>query len=163
MADSTAKVLKKLMTVAKTGAATNIEKENVSLLAPVAVMALRDSEEIKIARLKTRGPSSIKKALQSCLNHYDAYAYAFVKEGVGTEFPEALLAAEGNFRLLPPDDKYEVVTLKTGIDGMPPVFISRARITHTPGGRRLAEWTDVRLEEDSVLYTTDWEANESGI
>ena len=163
MTTTTAQKLKKVMFIAKTGARTNIEEKNVNRLDPMAIMALRDSDEIKIARIKMREGLDINDALKSCIEHYDAYAYAFVKEGEGTEFPEALLAAEGDFRLMSPDDKYEVVTLETSIEGMPPVFVSRARITHTPNGRVLSEWRDVRLEEDSILYTTDWEANESEI
>ena len=57
-------------------------------------MALED-DKIKMVRVAVKKDSYLKDALESCLRHYGAYTYAFVKEGEGTDFPEALLRSKG--------------------------------------------------------------------
>ena len=58
------------------------------------------------------------------------------------------------------DDKYEFVTLQTGVKGMPSVFIEKSSIGHNTDGRFLNEWTDVKISSDSNIYTIDWKTNE---
>ena len=146
----------KLTRVARRGVRSNIEEKKVVRLDPIVIMALADTDEIKMVRLSVRKGSNFKNALGSCLRHYNAYVYTFVKEGDGTEFPGALLMANGNFDTLPSEDKYQVITLQTGIKGTPSLLMSRAKVESNQGQRTLTEWTDVRLEEDSSFFPTDW-------
>ena len=54
-----------LTAVAKTGAKTNIENEKVSRLAPVVIMAVNNTDEVKMAKIKMREGVDLNKALQS--------------------------------------------------------------------------------------------------
>ena len=78
----------------------------------------------------------------------------------GTKYSEALLQGKGDFDSLPRDDKYEFLTLQTGVRWMPSIFIEKASIGHSIDGRVLNEWTDVKISSDSDIYTIDWKANE---
>ena len=152
---STDQMTKKLTDVAKTGARIEIEREKVSRLHPIVLIALED-DEIKMIKLSARENSHLKASLESCLKHYDAHTYAFIYECDGTEFPEALLMAKGTFGLLSDEDKYRVVTLQACTKGSSSIFISRAEIEAEPGKRTVSEWVDTTLEEESQSYVTDW-------
>ncbi len=149
----------KLTVIAKTGARTNIERDNVDFLAPVVIMAETDTDEIKMAKIKMREGLELNKALKSCLAHYKAYAYCFVREGHGTEFPNALLEAKGDFSLLPNEDCYGVIALHTGVKGQQHVTGSRAIVNSNEQGRTILDWEDelgVDEEVVSQYYVTDW-------
>ena len=152
MSITAGKMAKKLTNVAKTGAKSNIEKEKVNPLEPIVLMAL-DNDEIKMVKVSVRKDSHLNAALESCLKHYGAHTYTFVKEGEGTEFPEALLMANGDFSLLASEDKYQVLTLQTVIKGIPSVFISTALVE---SDRTVGTWVDDILEENAKFYVLDW-------
>ena len=155
MSLTTVEMANKLTNVAKTGSKSNIEKEKVNRLEPIVLMALED-DEIKMVRVKVREDSHLKAALESCLKHYGAHTYTFVKEGEGTEFPEALLMANGDFSLLASEDKYQVLTLQTVIKGIPSIFISTALVESYIEGRTVGTWVDDILEENAKFYVLDW-------
>lgn len=149
----------KLTVIAKTGARTNVERENVELLAPIVIMAETGTDEIKMARIKMREGLDLNKALASCLAHYKAYAYCFIREGYGTEFPEALLEAKGDFSLIPKEDYYGVVVLQTGVKGQQHMTGSRAIIDTNEQGRTIVSWEDeIGVDEEAVsqYFVTDW-------
>ena len=152
MSITAGKMAKKLTNVAKTGAKSNIEKDKVNRLEPIVLMALED-DEIKMVRVSVKKDSHLNAALGSCLKHYGAHTYTFVKEGEGTEFPEALLMANGDFSLLASEDKYQVLTLQTVIKGIPSVFISTALVE---SDRTVGTWVDEILEENAKFYVLDW-------
>ena len=155
MSITAGKMAKKLTNVAKTGAKSNIEKEKVNPLEPIVLMALED-DEIKMVRVSVKKDSHLNAALGSCLKHYGAHTYTFVKEGEGTEFPEALLMANGDFSLLASEDKYQVLTLQTVIKGIPSIFISTALVESDIEGRTVGKWVDDILEENAKFYVLDW-------
>ena len=159
MSVTTGEMLTRLTNVAKDGAKANIEKKKAKYLIPVAIMAIAHTDEVKMARINVQKDSQLKDALQACLASYNAYAFAFVMEGKGTNYPEALLQGKGDFDSLPMDDKYEFVTLQTGAKGLPSAFIERASIGHSIDGRVLNEWIDIRISSDSNIYTIDWKTN----
>jgi len=160
MSVTTGEMLTRLTNVAKDGAKTNIERKKAKYLIPVAIMAITHTDEVKMARLTVQKDSQLKDALQACLTSYNAYAFAFVMEGKGTNYPEALLQGKGDFDSLPMDDKYEFVTVQTGVKGLPSVFIEKASIRNSIDGRVLNEWIDVKIKSDSNIYTIDWKTNE---
>ena len=160
MSVTTGEMLTRLTTVAKGGAKTNIENRKAKNLIPMAIMAIAHTDEVKMARLNVQNHSQLKEALQACLTSYNAYAFAFIMECEGTKYSEALLQGKGDFDSLPRDDKYEFLTLQTGVRGMPSIFIEKASIGHSIDGRVLNEWTDVKISSDSDIYTIDWKANE---
>ena len=152
-------MLTRLTNVAKDGAKANIERKKAKCLIPVAIMAIARTDEVKMARINVQNDSQLKNALQACLTSYNAYAFAFVMEGKGTRYPEALLQGKGDFDSLPMDDKYAFVTLQTGVKGMPSVSIEKSSIGHNTDGRFLNEWTDVKISSHPNIYTIDWETN----
>jgi len=156
---TTGEMLTRLTNVAKDGAKANIERKKAKYLIPVAIMAIAHTDEVKMARLNVQKDSQLKDALQACLASYNAYAFAFVMEGKGTNYPEALLQGKGDFDSLPMDDKYEFVTLQTGVKGMPSVFIEKSSIGNNIDGRFLNEWVGVKTKNDSETYTIDWKTN----
>ena len=153
---SITEMTQKLTVVAKTGAKTNVESGKINKLAPVVVMAVNDTDEIKIARIKIREGVDLSKALKSCLKHYNAHAYCFVREGQGTEFVEALLLAKGDFNILSVEDKYCVVSLHTVTKGLPSILTSRAIVEVKEEGRILNDWEDYPTDEESEFYITEW-------
>jgi hypothetical protein len=153
------KMLTRLTNVAKDGAKANIERKKAKYLIPVAIMAITHTDEVKMARLNVQKDSQLKDALQACLASYNAYAFAFVMEGKGTRYPEALLQGKGDFDSLPMDDKYEFVTLQTGAKGLPSIFMEKASIGHSIDGRVLNEWADIKISSDSNVFTIDWKPN----
>ena len=155
MSLTTGEMAKKLTDVAKTGARVNIEREKIGKLEPIVLMAL-DNDEIKMVKVSVRKDSHLHSALESCLKHYGAHTYAFVKEGEGTEFPEALLRAKGDFGLLASEDKYQVLTLQTAIKGNESMFLSTALVESDVEGRTIGKWVDVLLEEDAKFYVLEW-------
>lgn len=159
MALAIGKMLTRLTNVAKDGAKANIEKKKARYLIPVAIMAIAHTDEVKMARLTVQKDSQLKDALQACLTSYNAYAFAFVMEGKGTKYPEALLQGKEDFDSLPMDDKYEFVTLQTGAKGLPSIFMEKAPIGHSIDGRVLNEWVDIKISSDSNIYTIDWQTN----
>ena len=155
MSITAGKMAKKLTNVAKTGAKSNIEKEKVNRLEPIVLMALED-DEIKMVRVSVRKDSHLHSALESCLKHYGAHTYTFVKEGEGTDFPEALLMANGDFSLLASEDKYQVLTLQTVIKGIPSIFTSTALVESDIKGRTVGTWVDEVLDENAKFYVLEW-------
>ena len=153
---SITEMARSLTAVAKTGAKTNIENEKVSRLAPVVIMAVNNTDEVKMAKIKVREGVDLNKALKSCLKHYNAHAYSFVREGQGTEFVEALLLAKGNFNILSVEDRYGVVSLHTVTKGIPSVLTSRSIVKAKEEGRILSDWEDYLIDEKSEFYTTEW-------
>ena len=145
-----------LTAVAKTGAKTNIENEKVNKLAPVVIMAVNNTDEVKMAKIKMREGVDLNKALKSCLKHYNAHTYSFVREGQGTEFVEALLLAKGDFNILSVEDRYSVISLHTVTKGLPFILTSRAVIKVEEEGRVLNDWEDYSTDEKSEFYTTEW-------
>jgi hypothetical protein len=159
MSVAISKMLTRLTNVAKDGAKTNIEKNKAKYLIPIAIMAIAHTDEVKMARINVQKDSQLKDALQACLTSYNAYSFAFVMEGKGTNYPEALLQGKGDFDSLPMDDKYEFVTLQTGAKGLPSIFMEKASIGHSIDGRVLNEWADITISSDSNIYTIDWKPN----
>ena len=159
MSVTTGEMLTRLTNVAKDGAKANIERKKAKNLIPVAIMAIAHTDEVKMARLNVQKDSQLKDALQACLTSYNAYAFAFVMEGKGTSYPEALLQRKGDFDSLPMDDKYEFVTLQTGVMGLPSIFIEKASIGNSIDGRVLNEWAAIQSSNDSNIYTIDWKTN----
>ena len=105
-------------------------------------MAISPTEEIKVVKIVVSDGFYMKEALQSCLSDHNAYAYAFVKESQGTDFPSAFFRANGDFSLIPLDDKYQFVNLQIGIVGIPHIFVSASVIKDTIDGRVLTPWTN---------------------
>ena len=159
MSVTTGEMLTRLTNVAKDGAKTNIEKNKAKYLIPIAIMAIAHTDEVKMARINVQKDSQLKDALQACLTSYNAYAFAFVMEGKGTNYPEVLLQGKGDFDSLPMDDKDEFVTLQSGVKGLPSIFIEKAPIGNSADGRILNEWVDVKTKNDSETYTIDWKTN----
>ena len=152
---SITEMARSLTAVAKTGAKTNIENEKVSRLAPVVIMAVNNTDEVKMAKIKMRKGVDLNKALQSCLKHYNAHAYSFVREGQGTEFVEALFLARGDFNTLSIEDKYNVLSLHTVAKGLPSILTSRAIVEVKEEGRILNDWEDYPIDEESEFYITE--------
>ena len=155
MSLTTVEMANKLTNVAKTGSKSNIEKEKVNRLEPIVLMAL-ENDEIKMVRVSVKKDSHLNTALGSCLKHYGAHTYTFVKEGEGTEFPEALLMAKGDFDLLASEDKYQVLTLQTVIKGNSSLLISTALIESDIEGRTVGKWVDFTIEENAKFYVLEW-------
>ena len=146
MAMTMDEMIHKLSRVAKIGARMNVEEKNIRHLEPVAIMVIKSTDEIKVAKVVMSDGFDMKDALQYCLSDHNAYAYAFIKEGEGTDFPAAFLRAKGDFSLIPLDDKYQFVTLQIGIIGMPHVLVSKSVIKYTTNGRVLTRWTNTASE-----------------
>jgi len=146
----TDKMLAKLSKVAKIGARNNVEVSKVRHLDPVAIMATKPTEEIKVVKIVVSDGFYMKEALQSCLSDHNAYAYAFVKESQGTDFPAAFFRANGDFSLIPLDDKYQFVNLQIGIVGTPNIFVSTSVIKDTINGRVLSQWSNTAFETGGI-------------
>tara|TARA_R110002020_G_scaffold291761_1_gene507170 strand:+ start:401 stop:871 length:471 start_codon:yes stop_codon:yes gene_type:complete len=156
MSITTGEMVQKLTTVAKTGAKTNLEKKEVGRLAPVVIMAIKHTDEIKMTSIAVEDEKYLKDALKLCLQQYNAYAYTFITQGKGTVFPEALLMAKGNFNELPLEDRYEIATLQTIVKGSNIVSISIAKIDTFADNKSVGEWSDESITANSKFYITDW-------
>ena len=94
--------------------------------------------------------------MKLCLQQYNAYAYTFITQGVGTIFAEALLTVKGNFNELPLEDRYDVATLQTVVKNSDIVSISTAKIDTFSNNKSIGEWSDETITDDSKSYITDW-------
>ena len=156
MSLTTGAVIGRLTKAAKIGAKSTIEVKKVDRLDPMVLMAIKHSNKEKVLRLVVKNKLDMKNALQACLRQNNAYAYAFIYEGEGTEFSESLLLAKGDFNLLPLDVKYRVVSLQTGVKDMTFSFINKAMISSTDNGRVLTDWTEIKVTGDSDICVTEW-------
>ena len=156
MSITTGEMVQKLTTVAKTGAKANLEKKEVGRLAPVVIMDIKHTDEIKMTSIAVEDKKYLKDALKLCLQQYNAYAYTFITQGVGTIFAEALLTVKGNFNELPLEDRYDVATLQTVVKNSDIVSISTAKIDTFSNNKSIGEWSDETITDDSKSYITDW-------
>lgn len=156
MSLTTGEVIDRLTKAAKVGAKSTVETKQVSHLDPIVIMAIKHSDKEKVVRLVVKNKLDMKNALRACLRHNNAYAYAFIYEGTGTEFSNALLLSNGDFTALPTEDAYQLVSLQTGVKDMPSYFMSRATIDSTDSGRKLTDWTEIDVTRDVSTSVADW-------